>query len=281
MNKFMKFSVYIVVLLFWSTHSLANKVLKTSRYSYIAFAVDGGTTVAGKLSIPSPVGGELPAVVIIHGSGGVDSRGPTYAERLNNLGVATLEIDMWSARGLSGGLDRPTHVRDTLPDAEAAFHYLSSRPEIDGDRIGLMGFSWGGVVGMLDATRSSSKYKSIASLYPVCWGYNKVPGYEFKRVNVKELLIISGTADQYDSPQDCEKLVSSLPDDDQQKVSELSLAGATHAFDRHGASVEFFDPYAFRGDGGKVKIEHNEEATKQSLTAVGEFFNRTLRPNSK
>ncbi|MDZ7685303.1 MAG: dienelactone hydrolase family protein [Gammaproteobacteria bacterium] len=43
---------------------------------------------------------------------------------------------------------RPETVHETLPDAFAALDYLESVPGIDEARIGLLGFSWGGAVGM-------------------------------------------------------------------------------------------------------------------------------------
>src|ERR1700677_3397682 len=93
-----------------------------------------------------------PAVVIAHGSAGPDSRGPSCSRVLNAAGIATLEIDMWTPRGLKGGLDRPKSIPDTLPDVFGAFKFLASDPRIDPRRIGIMGFSWGGALSMLTAT---------------------------------------------------------------------------------------------------------------------------------
>src|SRR5262249_43899761 len=73
-------------------------------------------TIKGKLKLPVRADANqrcfaaqrnVPAVVILHGANGVDSRGDFYAEALNAAGIATLEIDMWEARGLVGGLNRP------------------------------------------------------------------------------------------------------------------------------------------------------------------------------
>lgn len=55
-------------------------------------------TISGQLRIP--IAQEpIPAVVVLHGSAGLDSRGKLYTEALNDVGIATLEIDMWAARG--------------------------------------------------------------------------------------------------------------------------------------------------------------------------------------
>ncbi|MDB5494109.1 MAG: hypothetical protein JWP86_1446, partial [Phenylobacterium sp.] len=68
------------------------------RTSYVAFATPS-LTVAGKLNTLQDAAGETAAVVICHGSDGVDGRGDFHAAALNAAGIATLEIDMWAARG--------------------------------------------------------------------------------------------------------------------------------------------------------------------------------------
>ena len=74
---------------------------------------NGTLTIKGKMRVPNcygPVskpGNKLPTVLIMHGSGGVDSRGDFHAQALNAAGFATLEIDMWEARGVTGVANRP------------------------------------------------------------------------------------------------------------------------------------------------------------------------------
>ena len=130
-----------------------------AQVSYVSFqTLDEAKPLpeAGVLRIPVGIDRRVPAVVIVHGSAGVDSRGFSYATDLNQAGIATLEIDMWTARGIRGSEGRPKGVPETLPDAYAAFKLLAAHPAIDPDRIGIMGFSWGGVVSMLTASRTYS-----------------------------------------------------------------------------------------------------------------------------
>src|ERR1700691_5865554 len=162
-------------------------------------------------------GARTPVVVIAHGSSGPDSRGRSYAEALGRVHMSSLELDMWTPRSLKGGLDRPKSVADTLPDVFGAFRYLTTRPEFDPLRIGLMGFSWGGVLSMLAATRAVSRrylrngerFAAHAPLYPVCWLYNQAPGYEFRDLTGAPILLQCGSADTYDEPDSAEKLVQS------------------------------------------------------------------------
>jgi hypothetical protein len=59
-------------------------------------------TVPATLTLPEKHTGRVPAVVIVHGSGGVDGRGAYHGVALNAAGIATFEIDMWAPRGLRG-----------------------------------------------------------------------------------------------------------------------------------------------------------------------------------
>lgn len=259
------------------------------RVSYVTFpnAQERPLTIAGQLRIPLR-DGKVPAVVIVHGTSGVDSRGSYQAEALNDAGIATLELDMWSARGLNGGTGpngRPAGVPETLPDAYGALQYLAARPEIDPQRIGITGFSWGGVVSMLTATRPYSelylganplRFAAHAPFYPVCWGYNKIPGYEFAELTGAPVFIQSGECDAYDEPDSCTKLVNGLPEPGRRQVTVTMYPGATHAFNRLEPAQTVTDPFAHLGQGGEVKFEAHPDAAARSRQATVEFFARAF-----
>ena len=257
--------------------------------SFVAFPVTSkGKTIwtAGELRIPTQPAGAAkgPAVLIVHGSGGVDSRGGSYANALNAAGIATLEIDLWSVRGVMSPGDRPRAVADTLPDAFAALGYLAARREIDPKRIGVMGFSWGGVVSMLSATKaanaalntSGASFAAHAPLYPVCWAYNHAPGYGFGDLTGAPVLLQSGQADRYDDPDSCAKLHASLSDADKKLVEVKSYPNATHAWDRREPDMVANDPTSHRGAGGPVPFHYDPAVTKISTEAVVAFFRKTL-----
>ena len=259
------------------------------RRHYVSFPALGSPTplqVAGVLSLPTGASGRVPAVVIAHGSGGVDSRGAFHARALNEAGIATLEIDMWAARGLSGGSEgRPQAVSETMPDAWGALKFLSAHPAIDGAHVGLMGFSWGGVMSMLTATRQAAagaepgqRFAAHAPLYPVCWAYNHVPGYAFGDLTGAPVFIQAGTADVYDAPDSCQSLLDSLAPSDRASVSLRLYEGATHGWDRLEPALQVTDPYAHLGQGGAVDIVPSPESARASRRAVVDFFLRALSP---
>lgn len=239
-------------------------------------------TVSAQLRVPTTNAGEkIPAVVIVHGSAGVDSRGKFYAEALNDAGIATLEIDMWAARGWLGGITgRPRGVPETLPDAYGALKFLSEQPSIDPERIGIMGFSWGGVVTMLTATApytslytgGTLKFAAHVAHYPVCWVYNHVPGYAFNAFTGSPVLIQAGELDAYDEPDTCPKLVKSLPASDQAFISVRMYRNATHAWDRLQPAITVTDPFSHLGKGGQVEFVPNPGKAFQSRSNAVRFF---------
>lgn len=251
--------------------------------SYVSFPslAAAPLTVAGQLRVPATGLDKYPAVVIVHGSAGIDSRGQFYAHALNRAGIATLEIDMWAPRGWLGGVTgRPRGVPETLPDAYGALKFLAGLPRIDATRIGIMGFSWGAVVSMLTATQPYTemyvgrdlRFAGHAPNYPVCWAYNRLPGYEFASFTGAPVFIQAGELDAYDLPSSCPDLVASLPPAAQGLISAVVYEGATHAWDRLQPTITVTDPFSHLGRGGQVDFVPNPRVAAQSRSATVHFF---------
>ena len=56
-------------------------------------------TIAGELRIPSAGTGRLPAVVFLHGSGGVGLWLDNWAQEFLAMGIATFTVDSFAGRG--------------------------------------------------------------------------------------------------------------------------------------------------------------------------------------
>ncbi len=256
--------------------------------SYVSFqSLDPAhpLTVSAQFRVPAGTTGKVPAVVIAHGSAGVDGRGGFYAEALDRAGIATLEIDLWAARGWLGGIEgRPRGVPETLPDAYGALKFLSAQPHIERQHIGILGFSWGGVVTMLSATQpyaslfndGTLKFAAHVANYPVCWVYNRVPGYEFNSFTGSPVLIQAGELDAYDTPDTGAKLVQSLPAAAQRFISLRMYKNATHGWDRLQPEMTVTDPFSHLGQGGQVPFVPNQAAAIESRTAAVRFFQQAF-----
>ena len=237
--------------------------------------------VSAQYRVPRDQGDDaLPAVIIIHTSGGVDSTGGFYAKALNKAGIATLELDLWGARDLLGGTeDRPGLPQETLPDTFAALKYLAERDEIDANKIGIMGFSWGGVLSILTTTEhymamSGSPYRFAGHVahYPVCWVYNFLPGFEINHLTGAPLLIQAAELDGYDIASSCPSMVESLPEADQAYVELKVYESTYHAWDRLEPELVVFDPFAHLGQGGYVTLSPDKHIARKSKRKVVKFF---------
>jgi Dienelactone hydrolase and related enzymes len=94
----------------------------------------------------------FPCVLFVHGLGsGKDSpRNVVVASRLVDVGIAALLFDL-SGHGESDD-DPRSGLQAFVEDLEAVFDWVTSRPEVDPERIGVAGSSLGGVVA-LETTR--------------------------------------------------------------------------------------------------------------------------------
>jgi len=279
-------SVILVTLLVASLEiARADDLSSSARVSYVSFPSlhpDRPVIVAGRLIVPSSSRLKVPAVLIVHGSAGLDGRGPLMAAALTQGGLATLEIDMWAPRGLKGGADRPRGVIETLPDAFGALRFLGNHSAIDPERIGITGFSWGGIVSMLTASKpladqyapAGLRFRGHSPFYPVCWIYNnpQQPEYVFKELTGEPVFIQGGELDAYDEPETCEKLVDSLSATSRRVVSLKMYPGATHAFDDPDPEHVFWDSAAKLGRGGEVRVTPNPAVAAMAREATVKFF---------
>ena len=255
------------------------------RASYVSFTTlhpDKPLTVAGRLMIPRSAQGKVPAVLIVHGSSGLDSRGPLMAGVLTKIGIATLEVDTLAPRALKGGPTSRPRPPETLPDAFGALKFLSSLPAIDTERIGITGFSAGGIVSMLTASKpladrygpAGLRFKGHAALYPACWTYNSKerPEFVFKELTGAPVFIQGGDLDNYDAPDSCQKLLDSLPEASRSLMRLKMYAGATHGFDSADPGRVFQDASANLGTGGEVRVTPNPAVAAIAREATAKFF---------
>jgi hypothetical protein len=114
--------------------------------------------LAGTLTLPRGTG-PFPAVILITGSGSQNrdeeilGHKPflVIADHLTRNGIAVLRYDDRGI-GMSQGTPFNSTSADFATDAEAAFYYLKTRPEINPGRIGLAGHSEGGMIAPIVAS---------------------------------------------------------------------------------------------------------------------------------
>ena len=157
---------------------------------------EAGITLAGTLTTP-PGETPVPAVVLISGSGPQDRDESIFGHRpflvladdLTRRGMSVLRFDDRGV-GRSTGTLQGTTLEDLAGDVRAAVSFLKARPEIDPDRIGLLGHSEGGYIASMVAADSGT----IAFL--VLMASPGVPGRELLLLQSEALARASGLSDE-------------------------------------------------------------------------------------
>lgn len=129
-------------------------------YENAAFVTEDGLTLAGWLIKPDRSGKKTPAIIICHGLGANKSDFTDLAVFLARRGYLVLAFD-FRAHGDSEG-SRTSLGYHEQKDVSAALHYLSSRPEVDQERIGIFGFSLGGSTAILAASGTRT-FRAVAA----------------------------------------------------------------------------------------------------------------------
>lgn len=187
-------------------------------------------------------GGRRPAMVIVHGFGGVsDAREGFWARELAAFGLASLVIESFTARGVGSSIDDQSRVSTAqgLRDAYAALGYLAQQDFIDARRIGVMGMSWGGTVALRAADRrrqgDGPGFAASIPLYPGCVAQyrNPQPG--------APLLVLIGERDDYTGVKTCVDYVERIRAAGGSAQVRV-YRDAHHGFD--GNAREIFSPQA-------------------------------------
>jgi dienelactone hydrolase len=195
------------------------------------------TVIWGDLQLPGGPVERNPAVVLVHGSGGVSPREDRWAEKLHEAGTATFLVDSFTGRGIAfAGEDQSQlHSLQMIGDAYRALELLATHPRIDPARIAVMGFSKGGAVALHSAlTRFQRlhgppgvRFAHHIAFYPPC--YTTYIGDE--AVSDRPIRLFHGMADDLAPIERCRAYVERL----QRAGADVRLTaypGAHHQFDR-------------------------------------------------
>jgi dienelactone hydrolase len=240
-----------------------------------------------KAALYRPEGtGPFPAVVALHGCGGLNDRagapGPRYrdwAQHLAKAGFAVLYPDSYGSRGLGAqcsvrnGAVQPDHER--VADADAARRWLQSQSWVKPDHVSLLGWSTGAVTTLWavrprkTAKDSERDFRSAVAFYPGCrrldataWSA-RVP-----------TLVLSGGADDWSPVSFCEHMVAGAHGRSARAVIVV-YPEAYHDFDHPNRALQVRSGYAFSVDGsGSVHTGTNPNARADALKRVPQWLAR-------
>ena len=140
--------------------TLANNSQMKLRQEPIQFEALGDQ-MAGMLFVP---GGTAPHPILLvcHGAGEFKEHYFEMCQRLAERGIASLAIDL-HGHGQSGGARFYVDIAQWVADIRAAVDFITTRPELDSNRIGAFGLSSGGTA-ILEAGLVEPRLKALIGL---------------------------------------------------------------------------------------------------------------------
>lgn len=211
------------------------------------------TTGMGTLYLPDGASADnpVPAMVIMHGSGGIsEGREHEYAALFNKHGIAGFVVDYYAPRGVTP--DTPYVMKtmaatevDLIADAYAALDILATHPNIDAGRIGVTGYSYGGMATRyaLDArlpeilSNNARKFALHVDVYGPCHqvlGHDKTTGAPY--------IALYGDKDNSVDPEACDSVQEALRQGGSEVEAHL-FKGAGHAWEVSRPLGEFGGGY--------------------------------------
>ncbi len=219
--------------------------------------------VVGNLFVPKGVddSARLPAIVVGHPMGAVKEQSSNlYAQKLAEQGFVTLAIDLsfWGeSEGKPGHLIAPEIYTD---DFSAAVDYLSTRPNVDPDRIGALGICGSGSF-VISAAKIDPRMKAIAtvSMYDMGAAARNGLNHSFT-LEQRKALIKSAAAQRLAEFRGGE--IAYIPG----TVNKLEADTPT-------IQREFFDFYRTARGGFTPAGQEEALTTKPMMSSIGKFMN--------
>jgi dienelactone hydrolase len=230
--------------------------------------------------------GPFPAVVALHGCGGLRTASPNTATAMDEwgrhlaaAGFVVLFPDSYASRGLKRQCySRAPNIRpdrERLADIRVARDWLQQQDYIKKDRITLLGWANGGIAALwavrpnLAPADERPDFRAAVALYPGCrrlgdtaWS-TRVP-----------TLILVGALDDWAPARVCEAMVAGARGRSA-RATLIKYKGAHHYFDRDNLPVRQRRGVAFTPDGtGRVTVGTNTEARADALKRVPDWLAR-------
>ena len=186
-----------------SNEALAQQYIQTIIYRNLVIDLGNGLKTNAQLTLPAIGKGPFPAVLLIPGSGAVDMN-ETSAEAKNTKpfwqtsqylterGFAVLRYDK---RGVGeGGIIVGKNVwgnltiNDLIKDSKKALNVLLQQPQVDPDRVSILGHSEGTIIAPRVAIDNPTKVKNIVPMGTVAQNglaleYNQLVGLPIEYAN--------------------------------------------------------------------------------------------------
>lgn len=222
--------------------------------------------LTGDLALPRGAG-PFPVVIVLHGCGGPSPHVRGWGDRLTAWGYGALLLDSFAPRGERSVCPKADQPRvtpaDRAGDVLAAALHLRTLRRIDGERIGVLGFSHGGGTAVtVTETRFGGRYPGLLKAAVNYYGNCRRPELH----GTIPLLALAGSRDDWGNPAGtCTAFAKKLRRDQPFEVKVYD--GAAHGFDikRRDRTVE-----------GHA-LAYDEKATADGIARTRAFLDRWVR----
>jgi dienelactone hydrolase len=226
----------------------------------------GEVALQGLLAFDDARPGRRPAILVVHEWWGHDQHARNSARRLAGAGYVALAVDMYGegrqAHHPRDAAKLLTEVRSNLPLMQARFEaardLLRSQPNVAANRMGAVGYCFGGAV-VLEMARAGADLRGVVSLH----GLLDTAAPARPGAVKAQILVLTGGADPY------------VPRDQVDAFDrEMRSAGARYRIVVYpGAKHSFTNPASTElGRQFDIPDEYNAEADRQSWQEVLAFF---------
>ncbi len=244
------------------------------KHSKVTFHNRYGITLAADLYIPQNATGQLPAIAVCGPFGAVKEQSSgLYAQTLAERGFLTIAFDP-SFTGESGGQPRYVASPDiNTEDFCAAVDFLSTRDDVDPERIGILGIcGWGGMAVNAAAIDTRIKATVASTMYDMsrvnAKGYFDAADNADARQALREQLNAQRTEDYRNGTYALAGgVVDPLPDDAPQFVKDY------HAYYK---TPRGYHPRSLNSNGGWNKTSTLSFLNMPLLSYAGEIRNAVL-----
>jgi dienelactone hydrolase len=215
--------------------------------------------------------GPFPAVVLLHGCSGILPSHSDWVAGLGAEGYVTLLVDSHRPRGITSTCTGANAAGDRVWDALGALRYLRSLPFVAGDRVGVMGWSEGGIVALRASSDLLANYaikargfRAAVAFYPGC-------SSNLSSDTTAAVLLLLGEKDDWTSPIPCVQIAKELQQERpaSRPIEYVVYPNATHAFDEASlrGGVNFLG----------YQMRYDPAATSDSMQRIKVFLKRHLQ----
>ena len=152
----------------WVQPALEDALKRADKNSESLWIQNGDRKIYGIISKPRYSGEKQPVAIISHGFNGTHAYARTYFETLNSLGYQVYAFDFpcGSVNSRSDNNTLNMSILDEQSDLEAVVRYFKQQPDIDPNKIMLIGESQGGFVSALVADIIPQDINAAVLVFP-------------------------------------------------------------------------------------------------------------------